>query len=213
MSWDPTRIEPLGEPARLQTPRLVLRPWEDADRAPFAALNADPDVMRHFPSVLTREASDRSIDAWNADFARRGWSNWAVVLRTDAGDAGGDAPPAGTFIGFVGLTIPWRTLPFTPCVEIGWRLARAHWHRGYATEAAREALRFGFERLALDEIVSFTALTNTPSQAVMQRIGMLDSGEDFDHPALPEGSPLRRHCLYRLGRERWSSSASSKAAG
>lgn len=200
---DPTRIEPLAEPATLHTPRLVLRPWIDADREPFAALNADPEVMRHFPSVLTREASDRSVDAWSADFARRGWSNWAVALRA----ADGDARAAGTFVGFVGLTIPWRTLHFTPCVEIGWRLARAHWHRGYATEAAREVLRFGFETLGLDEIVSFTATTNTPSQAVMRRIGMRDSGEDFDHPALPEGSPLRRHCLYRLARERWQSAA------
>lgn len=182
------------EPIEVATPRLRLRQWRDADRTPFAALNADPAVMRYFASVMTREASDRSVDTWQAELAERGWSNWAVeMVRT------------GEFIGFVGLSVPRRAeLPFMPCVEIGWRLARAFWRHGYASEAARAALRVGFERLGLAEIVSFTSLVNRPSRAVMERIGMHDAGEDFDHPALPEGSELRRHCLYRISRRAWS---------
>ncbi len=185
-------IAAVDEPVELRTSRLRLRPWQDADREPFAALNADPVVMRYFASTHDRNASDRSIDAWRADFAERGWSNWAVE-RIDT----------QRFIGFVGLSIPRRLLPFSPCIEIGWRLAREHWGCGFASEAAREALRFGFERLQLVQIVSFTAVINSPSRALMERIGMLDSGEDFDHPALAEGSLLRRHCLYRVTRERW----------
>jgi RimJ/RimL family protein N-acetyltransferase len=176
----------------LRSARLILRPWKDSDRAPFAAMNADPEVMRYFPATQTREASDRSIDAWSAEHRERGWSNWAVELQ-----AGGE------FIGFIGLSVPKRALPFTPCVEIGYRLDQRHWGRGYATEGGREALRFGFGVLALEEIMSFTAKLNRPSQAVMQRLGLHDAGADFDHPAVPEGSPLRRHCLYRLARADW----------
>ena len=185
----------LPHPLALETPRLLLRPWREEDREPFAALNADPQVMRYFPSTQGRVASDASIDAWQSQFAERGWSNWAVALRE-----------GGTFIGFVGLSVPRRQLPFSPCVEIGWRLAAAHWGRGYATEAARASLAAGFQQLGLDEIVSFTALQNRPSRAVMERIGLCDSGEDFDHPALAAGDPLRRHCLYRLGRADWAAS-------
>jgi len=176
----------------LQTPRLHLRQWRGEDRAPYAAMNQDPEVMRYFLAPQSREASDKAIDTWHAEVAGKGWSNWAVALRD-----------TGEFIGFTGLTVPWRKYAFTPCVEIGWRLARAHWKKGYATEAARAALGVGFERIGLAEIVSFTALTNLPSRAVMERIGMVNSGEDFDHPALPVGHELRRHCLYRLSRERW----------
>ena len=175
-----------------ETPRLRLRPWRDADRAPFAALNADPVVMEFFASAIGVDASNASIDAWQAQFALQGFSNWAAELR----DGGG-------FIGYVGLTRPRRVLPCSPCVEIGWRFARAHWGRGLANEAARGALRIGFERLGLAEIVSFTSVLNHRSRAVMERIGMRDAGEDFDHPGVPEGSPLRRHCLYRLGRTQW----------
>ena len=180
----------------LETPRLRLRQWRDSDREPFAALNADPEVMRYFPGLQTRESSDRTIDVWSAELAERGWSNWAVeTLET------------GTFIGFAGISVPKRALPFMPCVEIGYRLAKAHWRKGYATEAAQAALRAGFLDVGLGEIVSFTALVNRPSRAVMERLGMVNSGEDFDHPALPEGSELRRHCLYRLTRERWRQGA------
>ncbi|WP_349740482.1 GNAT family N-acetyltransferase [Roseateles cavernae] len=180
-------------PLTLNTARLLLRPWRDSDRAPFAALNADPEVMEFFPALQSPEQSDASIDLWTAQFAERGWSNWAVELRD-----------SGAFIGFIGLSVPRRQLPFSPCVEIGWRLARAHWGQGLATEGAWAALAAGFEQLGLSEIVSFTALTNLRSRAVMERLGMRsDSAEDFDHPALPEGHGLRRHCLYRLTREDW----------
>lgn len=186
-------MKTLSEPLTLATPRLLLRAWRDEDRAPFAALNADPEVMRYFPALQGREASDASIDAWQAQFLQQGWSNWAVELRGE-----------GRFIGFVGLSVPRRPLPFSPCVEIGWRLAAAHWGRGYATEAAQACLAAGFGVLDLDEIVSFTALQNRPSRAVMERLGMQDSGEDFDHPALPPGHALARHCLYRLRRAAWA---------
>lgn len=185
-------IPALPAPLEPVTPRLRLRQWRDADRAPFAAMNADPAVMRYFAGLVSAEDSDRSIDAWQQDLVERGWANWAVELLG-----------SGQFIGFVGLTIPRRVFAFSPCVEIGWRLARAHWGQGYATEAARAALQVGFGPLQLQQIVSFTSLVNAPSRAVMQRIGMADSGEDFDHPALPEGSPLRRHGLYRLTRVQW----------
>lgn len=178
------------------TARLRLRVWRETDHAPFAAMNADPAVMEFFPSLQTRATSDASIDLWLAQFAEQGWSNWAVERRD-----------SGEFIGFVGLSVPRRALPCSPCVEIGWRLARAHWGCGYASEAARGALRIGFERLVLDEIVSFTALGNLRSRAVMERIGMHDTGQDFDHPGVPEGHALRRHCLYRIGRDRWRAQA------
>lgn len=176
----------------LETARLLLRHWRESDREPFAAMNADPAVMEFFPALQSRAASDASIDAWQTQLEGRGWSNWAVELRSTR-----------QFIGFVGLSVPRRSLPFSPCVEVGWRLARAYWGRGYATEAARAALRVGFERLALHEIVSFTSVLNVRSRAVMERIGMRDTHEDFEHPAVPERSPLRAHCLYRITRAQW----------
>ena len=175
-----------------QTPRLSLRRWRDADREPFAALNADPQVMQYFPAPVGREASDTSIDTWQSQFDAQGWSNWAAELRD-----------SNEFIGYIGLTVPRRVLPFSPCVEIGWRLARAHWGQGLATEAARGALRIGFERLGLAEIVSFTALQNQRSRAVMERIGMHNADQDFEHPGVPLGHALRLHCLYRVGRGEW----------
>jgi len=177
----------------LVTPRLRLRQWQESDKAAFAQMNADPEVMRFFPSTQTREQSDRSVAVWAAELDERGWSNWAVERISD-----------GHFIGFVGLTIPKRALPFMPCVEVGYRLGKQYWGKGYATEAGLEALRFGFEELQLQEVVSFTAKLNLPSQAVMRRLGMSDAEEDFEHPAVPEGSPLRAHCLYRLPREHWA---------
>jgi RimJ/RimL family protein N-acetyltransferase len=170
-----------------ETARLRLRQWHESDREPFAALNADPLVMRYFPSQLSRAESDRLIDLIQADLTERGWGLWAVEVQATA-----------QFIGFVGLSVPRRALPFMPCVEIGWRLAQSAWGHGYATEAAKQVLAVGFVQLGLAEIVSFTSLLNQPSRAVMERIGMQNANEDFDHPALPEGHPLRRHCLYRL---------------
>jgi RimJ/RimL family protein N-acetyltransferase len=162
----------------------VLRQWRDEDRAPFAELNADPEVMRYFPSTLDRERSDAMVDWASGLIDERGWGLWAV-----------EVPGVAPFVGFVGLNVP----PFMPdAVEIGWRLAREHWGKGYATEAAREALRFGFEELGLEEIVSFTTVSNTPSRRVMEKIGMAhDPSRDFDHPNVPDG-PLKRHVLYAM---------------
>jgi len=173
-------------PSLLSTPRLVLRPWRESDLAAFAALNADPAVMEHFPSVLSREESDAMAGRIMARISEHGWGNWAVEV------VGGEP-----FIGFTGLTVPAFEAHFTPCVEVGWRLARSAWGNGYATEAARAALAFGFGELGLAQVVSFTALSNRRSMAVMERIGMRRDGE-FDHPKLDAASPLRRHALYRI---------------
>jgi RimJ/RimL family protein N-acetyltransferase len=178
----------------IRTQLLQLRQWKDADREPFARLNADPEVMRHFPNTLSRERGDAAVDALSQDIAGRGWGFWAAELRATR-----------QFIGFVGITVPRQALPCMPCVEAGWRLAREHWNQGYATEAARASLAHGFDFLGLAEIVAFTALGNRASRAVKERLGMThDAGDDFDHPAVPVDSTLRRHCLYRLPRARWS---------
>jgi RimJ/RimL family protein N-acetyltransferase len=159
-------------------------------------MNADRAVMEFFPAVQSRAKSDASVDAWQAQLAERGWSNWAAELRS-----------TGQFVGFVGLSVPMRTFPFSPCVEIGWRLARAYWGRGYATEAASAALRVGFDVVGLSEIVSFTSVLNVRSRAVMERIGMRDTRQDFEHPGIPDGHLLRRHCLYRITRQEWTETA------
>ncbi|QPL96343.1 GNAT family N-acetyltransferase [Streptomyces clavuligerus] len=173
----------------LRTDRLLLRAWRDSDLGPWAALNADPEVREHFPQTLTREQSEASAATAQADIERHGWGWWAV-----------EVVATGTFIGFTGL----HSLgPSMPCsgVEAGWRLARAAWGHGYATEAARAALDFGFGTLGLPEIVSITAVPNLRSQAVMRRLGMVHHpARDFDHPAIPEG-PLRRHVLYGVTAE------------
>jgi RimJ/RimL family protein N-acetyltransferase len=171
----------------IHTERLVLRRWRDQDRAAFAALNADPAVMEHFASVLSREASDQLIDHFEAAFRRDGFGFWAVT-----------ADDSGRLLGMTGLgRVDW--LPQCPAaVEIGWRFARSAWGYGYATEAAKAALRFGHRDVSLPEIVSFTATTNIRSQRVMQRIGMVrDQAGDFDRPGLPVGHRLRRHVMYR----------------
>ena len=185
----PAAVQP---PITRDTARLRMRQWRKADRAPFAALNADPRVMEHFPSTMSCEASDAMVDRLAAQIETRGWGLWAV-----------EVIDSGAFIGFVGLQIPAATLPFSPCVEIGWRLAKEHWGQGYATEAARAALQVGFEPLGLQEIVSFTALRNTRSRAVMARLGMRQADFTFEHPSVPEGHHLREHCLYRMARTDW----------
>jgi len=187
-------------PVTLDTPRLRLRQWRDDDLAPFARMNADPRVMEHFPAPLERAASDAVALRLRDEIAERGWGFWAVEAKDRAGEA------EGGFVGFTGLRIPVVPLPIGPCVEIGWRLAHEHWGRGYASEAARAALDHGFATLGLEEIVSFTALQNMRSQAVMRRIGMQHRGETFEHPGVAPGHPLRAHCLYRLGREDWARS-------
>ena len=179
-------------PSEIQTERLLLRRWREGDREPFAALNADPRVVEFLPGPLTREESNQRAERIEAHFAEHGFGLWAVEVRAGA-----------PFIGFVGLAVPKFEAAFTPCVEIGWRLAAEHWGRGYATEGARAALAFGFEQLRLTEIVSYTVPANARSRRVMEKIGMTrNPAEDFDHPLLPAGHPLRRHVLYRLAADR-----------
>lgn len=172
----------------LTTERLRLRGWRPPDREPFAALNSDLEVMRHFPAPLDRGRSDALADVADAALRRHGWGLWAVERRT-----------SGDFLGMVGLAPVGFEAAFTPAVEVGWRLARSEWGHGYATEAARAAVAFAFGELGLDEVVSFTATGNARSRAVMERLGMTyDPADDFDHPNVSEGHPLRRHVLYRL---------------
>jgi ribosomal-protein-alanine N-acetyltransferase len=186
------QVTGVGGLADLRTRRLVLRRWRPSDRDPFAALNADPAVMEHFPSVLSRAESDAMADRIEGHFERYGFGLWAAEV-----DGG---PP---FAGFVGLSVVPFESHFTPAVEIGWRLAREHWGHGYASEAAAEALRAAFDELALPEVVSFTVPANTRSRAVMERLGLIhDERDDFDHPAVRPGDPRRRHVLYRTGADR-----------
>lgn len=174
----------------LRTERLRLRSWLAADREPFARLNADPRVMQYFPSVLSSKESDALAGVIQAHIERHGWGLWAVEI-----------PGVAEFAGFIGLSAPRFEAHFTPCVEVGWRLGHQFWGRGYASEGATAALAFGFARLDLDEIVSMTAASNMPSRRVMERIGMARaSADDFDHPMLPPGHPLRAHVLYRKAR-------------
>jgi RimJ/RimL family protein N-acetyltransferase len=174
----------------LRTPRLVLREWRDEDREPFAAMNADPRVAEFLGGPIERAASDAMVDRIRAHFRERGFGVWAVEI---AGRA--------RFAGFLGLAVPRFEAHFTPCVEIGWRLAAEHWGNGYATEAGRAALVFGFEDLGLAEIVSFTVPANVRSRLVMERLDMIrDEAGDFDHPLLAATHPLRRHVLYRIRR-------------
>jgi RimJ/RimL family protein N-acetyltransferase len=168
--------------------RVCLRRWRDEDREAFASMNADPRVMEFFRGRLNSVESNAMVDHIEKHFSERGFGLWAIEI-----------PGVAPFIGFAGLEVPGFSAHFTPCVEVGWRLAFEYWGQGYATEAARLALRYGFGTLAFSEIVSFTSATNLRSRAVMERLGMRrDSADDFDYPRLPEGHPLRRHVLYRL---------------
>jgi RimJ/RimL family protein N-acetyltransferase len=181
----------------IRTERLVLREWRESDLRPFADMNADPEVMEYFPKPLSRDESDALAMRLQKDFEERGFGLWAV-----------EVPGVATFIGFVGLMVPRFEASFTPCVEVGWRLARAAWTRGYATEGAGVALRAGFEGLGLEEIVSMTVPGNMRSRRVMEKLGMSrNPEEDFDHPLVEPENPLRRHVLYRLARARWSTRA------
>jgi RimJ/RimL family protein N-acetyltransferase len=166
-----------------RTTRLLMRQWTDADLEPFAQMNADPEVMQYFPATLTRPASDAFVARARARLEENGWGLWALEVD-------------GRFAGFTGLARPaWNP----SLVEVGWRLPRWAWGHGYATEAAREALAVGFDELGLTEIVSFTAVPNERSQAVMRRLGMMrDPADDFDYPTIAEGHPLRRSVLYRI---------------
>ena len=174
-------------PEPIRTPRLVLRPWRPSDQSTYAALNADAEVRRFWPTTLTSQQSDQQVDGFQHHIEQHGFGFWAL-------EALGEAP----FIGFTGLQHVEASLPFAPAVEIGWRLARKHWGKGYATEAAIASLADGFGRLGLSEIVSYAVKGNAASFRVMERIGMCrDSGGDFDLP-VPEDSPLRQAALYRI---------------
>lgn len=194
----PERLGPLAAhrccPRKmLTTCRLLLRHWKNSDREPFAALNADPRVMQFMPHRLTAQQSHSLVDRIETHFRQYGFGLFAAELRE-----------TGAFIGYVGLAVPRFVAKFTPCVEIGWRLAAEHWNRGLATEGARVVLGHAFGALKLDELVSFTVPANRPSRRVMEKLGMVHSpSEDFDHPNLPEGHPLRRHVLYRIHRSSW----------
>ncbi len=191
-----TSDAPIAPGPRLHTERLLLRPWAPADREPFAALNADPEVARYLIGPMSRADSDALADRIEAGFQANGFGLWAIEITA-----------TGEFVGFTGLSRPRFEAHFTPAVEVGWRLARTAWGHGYATEAARAALEYGFGPAGLDEIVSFTTKTNARSRAVMNRLGMTrDPADDFDHPMLVEDHPLRPHVLYRLARARWLSS-------
>jgi RimJ/RimL family protein N-acetyltransferase len=182
----------------IETERLLLRPWKNADLDPFAELNADLRVMEHFPSTSSREESEAFMARIRGHFDQHGYGLWAVEVKRGE-----------PFIGFVGLGTVSFDAHFTPAVEIGWRLAHASWGKGYASEAARASLHFAFLELRLDEVVSFTVAANRRSSAVMERIGMHRGAiDDFDHPHVPEGHPLRRHLLYRLRRSEWASTGS-----
>lgn len=170
----------------LPTPHLLLRQWQPSDLEPFALMSSDADVMRYYPAPWSREQSDVFAQRVMRLIDERGWGFWAIEERASR-----------QFIGFVGLHIPSHELPFSPCVEVGWRLAKPYWGLGYATEAAQSAISFGFQQLHLKELVAFTAITNLKSRAVMERLGMQFDSE-FDHPQVPVESRLRRHVLYRL---------------
>lgn len=179
-----------GRDPELETERLLLRRWLPGDREPFAALNADPEVNEFLTGPLSWAESDELVERIEAGFEHYGFGLWAVEVKESGG-----------LIGFAGLARPPFEAHFTPAVEVGWRLARPAWGHGYATEAGRAALAFGFERAGLGEIVSMTAAGNRRSRAVMERLGMSrDPADDFEHPNLPAGDPLRPHVLYRAGR-------------
>jgi RimJ/RimL family protein N-acetyltransferase len=175
------------------TERLLMREWCEADLEPFAALNGDPEVMEHFVAPLTRMESDAFAARVQERLAEQGYGLWALEVKA-----------TGEFIGFTGLVLQTFPAHFTPAVEVGWRLVRSAWGHGYASEAARAALDYGFGPAGLDEIVSMTAVTNIRSQRVMQRIGMhRDPADDFDHPNVPSGSHLQPHVLYRIAAAEW----------
>lgn len=175
----------------LRTERSLLREWRASDREPFAQMNADPRVMEFFPAPLSCAESDALADRIEAHFAKHGFGLYAAELVEE-----------GAFIGFIGLDVPSFEAHFTPCVEIGWRLAADYWGRGLATEGAREVVRHAFGELGLDSLVSMTVPANLPSRCMMEKLGMThDPSDDFDHPNILAGHPLRRHVLYRLARQ------------
>ncbi|TRX74237.1 GNAT family N-acetyltransferase [Pseudomonas mangiferae] len=183
----------MTEPIELETPRLRLRTWRRSDLPAYVEMSADPEVMRYFPAPQDAARTEASYERIQDHFARHGFGLWAMERKDN-----------GAFIGMTGLGYMGFEAHFSPAVEIGWRLARAHWGQGFAREAARAALACGFERLGLEQVVAYTAVENQPSRRVMEAIGMhRDPADDFDHPDLPPGHWLRRHVLYRLWQTEW----------
>ncbi|NOH80502.1 GNAT family N-acetyltransferase [Vibrio sp. RE86] len=178
----------------LETERLRLRQWQPSDQEAYIAINADENVMRFFPATMNREETLAQIGRAHAYIEKHGWGFWAVELKA-----------TNEFIGFVGLLgqDAQSGLPNAPMVEVGWRLSSKHWGEGYAPEAAKAALEFAFTQLNLSEVYSFTAIQNAPSRRVMEKIGMHNTEQNFDHPKLPKGHQLERHCLYRMTASQW----------
>jgi len=177
----------MKEVIELETERLKLRQWNDSDLPIFAQINADANVMEYYPSTLSEAESNGMATKIKELISERSWGFWAVETKK-----------CKEFIGFVGLHKPTYDLPVKSCVEIGWRLSSEHWGKGFATEAGSECLRFAFEELMLSEVYSFTSVTNKRSWSVMERLGMKDMRENFEHPIIPEGNPLREHVLYKI---------------
>ena len=174
------------------TERLLLRQWTEADLPEFARLNADPEVMKYFPALLREAESNALAEKFRSLIMERGWGFWVAELTATK-----------TFIGFVGLHVPTYLLPVSPCVEIGWRISKEHWGKGFATKAAQAALNVAFNMLELDNVYSFTSVTNKKSQAVMERLQMQNTGNNFEHPMVPAGHILREHVLYCIDHVHW----------
>ena len=179
---------------QLETERLILRGWQDSDLEPFSTITADPEVRRYYPNVLTKDETRLVIERIKSHVEKEGFGLWALELRE-----------TGEMIGYTGLSKPTIEAHFMPCVEIGWQIAKHHWGKGYAPEAAIKALEDGFSRLNLNEIVSFTSKLNSKSIRVMEKMGMLrNPKDDYMHPLLPDGHPLKPHVLYRLPKAVWT---------
>lgn len=176
----------------LETKRIKLRQWRKEDIDMFAEMNSYPDVMRYFPKPLTRIESDCMAQRCKSHIAEYGWGLWCAQL-IDSGE----------FIGFVGIHRPLKIMPCSPCVEVGWRLNKRHWGMGYATEAAELVLSYGFEKLGLTELVSYTTVSNVRSRAVMERIGLKNTNQNFGHPEIEEDHPLFEHVLYKITKSSW----------
>ena len=182
----------MTEIIELKTGRLRLRQWKQEDYPAFAKLNADPEVMKYYPEMLNEKDSNDMAQRFEALLAYRGWGFWVVEKLDEK-----------KFMGFVGLHEPTYDLPVTPCVEIGWRLAREYWGQGYASEAAKASLEVAFKKLDLPEVYSFTSVLNKKSQAVMEKLGMVNMKQNFDHSMILEDSPLREHVLYKIDKQGW----------
>lgn len=176
----------------LSTNRLLLRQWREQDLLFFAALNVDPEIMKFFPAPLNREESNALAEKCKSIISAKGWGPWAVEIKS-----------SGEFIGFVGLNVPSPNLPFSPCVEIAWRLHKNFWGKGYAAEAASKCLSYAFDIFKLNEIVSFTTVSNSRSRSVMERLGFSNTHQNFEHPDLPKDHALSEHVLYKISKENW----------